>query len=76
MDENGSLSMSGTVTLTNSLSTSGYHTFTQGQVAYVGDDTIYQEYAGCLWYAGVYYTEAVGSEDDVFNDGGSPSTNP
>lgn len=75
-DESGQLSASGSVTLTNSLSTTGYHTFTQGQVAYVGDDTIYQEYAGCLWFAGDYYTEAVGSEDDVFNDGGSPGTNP
>jgi hypothetical protein len=76
LDEQGQFSASGSVTLTNSITGNGSHTFTQGQVAYVGDDTIYQEYAGCLWYAGDYYSEAVGTEDDVFNDGGSPATNP
>jgi hypothetical protein len=75
-DEDGQLSESGSVTLTNSIKGNGGHTFTQGQVVYVSDDTIYQEYAGCNQFAGVYYSEAVGSEDDVLNDGGSPAANP
>ncbi len=71
----------GSITLTDSLSTTGGFTFGQGAVAYVGDTALWQNrlwlQAGSGASCSEWMIQAVGSDGDVYgNTANTPGTNP